>query len=175
MPELIEGKHHMRITLRAAGKAVLVATSIGTLTLAGCSENPEQPSTGTDAADVRGPEDLEDVYDGPYTPDFHSDVEAYAGQEVTLEADVADVLSAGAFTITGPEGAEVEPLLVVTNRAVEDLAAGDLVTVAGTPQDEFEISAVEDELGVDLDDEAVEEWEGEPYLVASIIEPASAD
>jgi hypothetical protein len=150
--------------------AVLALAAVGALGLPACADNPEQPETGTDLPDIRGEEDLADPYDGPYDAEFHQDVEAYADQEVTLSADVAEVLSDRSFTITGPEGEEVEPILVVTEDAVEGLEQGGSVLVAATAHDEFELADVEEELGVDLTDEEYEEWDGEPYLTASQVE-----
>ncbi|MGY1669115.1 hypothetical protein ACI78U_00685 [Geodermatophilus sp. SYSU D00710] len=138
----------------------------GQLALSACTGNPEQPETGADAPDVRGPGDLEDPYDGPYSPDFHDDVEAYVDQEVTLEASVDRVVSQLAFTITGPDGEDVAPLLVVTDEPLPGLQPGRDVVVAAVPHDEFAVSVVEDELDAALADEAYEEWEGEPYLSA---------
>ena len=114
-----------------------------------------------------GGEDLEDPYDGPYTDDFHTDVEAYVDQEVTLEASVDRVVSPIAFTIIGPDGEDVAPLLVVTADPLPDLEAGQDVVVAATPQDDFAVSVVEDRLEAHVPAEPYEEWEGEPYLSAS--------
>ncbi|MGY1634394.1 hypothetical protein ACI784_22065 [Geodermatophilus sp. SYSU D01186] len=144
-----------------------------TTTLSACAENPQQPETAGDAPDIRGPEDLEDPYDGPYTEDFHTDVEAYVHQEVTLEASVERVVSSIAFTITGPDGEDVPPLLVVLDDPLPDLQAGQDVVVAATPQDDFAVSAVEDRLDAHVPEEPYEEWEGEPYLSASKVESLS--
>ena len=145
------------------------AASVG---LTACGGNPEQPDLGEDIADVRGPEDLADPYDGPYDADFHADVEAYADQEVTLSAAVDRVVSPVAFTITGPDGDDVEPLLVVSTEPIDGLEPGEAVLVAATPQRELEIPELESMLGSPLEDEVYEEWEGEPYLVATTVEPA---
>ena len=153
---------------RRPGSRVLAAVVLaGTAAVSGCSGNPEQPETGSDASDIRGEGDLEDPYDGPYTDDFHDDVEAYVDQEVTLEAAVAEVVSPNAFTITGPDGADVDPLLVVSEQEVPGLEAGSAVVLAATPQDEFEVSDVADVLGSSASEETYEGWEGEPYLLAS--------
>ncbi|MGY1683222.1 hypothetical protein [Geodermatophilus sp. SYSU D01176] len=152
---------------RARLGAVTALLLAGTAALSACTENPQQPATGSDASDIRGPEDLEDPYDGPYTADFHTDVEAYVDQEVTLEASVDRVVSPIAFTITGPDGEDVAPLLVVVDDPLPDLQAGQDVVVAATPQDDFAVSAVEDRLGAHVPEEPYEEWEGEPYLSAS--------
>ena len=148
-------------------RAVVALVLAVTAALPACAEDPQQPETGSDAPDIRGSGDLEDPYDGPYTPDFHTDVEAYVDQEVTLEASVDRVVSPVAFTITGPDGQEVEPLLVVADEPLPDLRAGQDVVVAATPQDDFEVSAVEDRLDAALPKQTYVEWEGEPYLSAS--------
>ncbi|MGY1665776.1 hypothetical protein [Geodermatophilus sp. SYSU D00696] len=141
----------------------------GTAASSACGENPRQPETGSDAPDIRGAEDLEDPYDGPYTPDFHDDVEAYVDQEVTLEASVDRTVSSVAFTITGRDGEDVEPLLVVADDPLPELQAGQDVVVAAVPHDEFDLSVVEDDLDASLPGEPYEEWEGEPYLSASTV------
>ena len=156
---------------RASVLTVAVVAALSPLT--GCgSDNPEQPETGSDASDIRPSDDLADPYDGPYTEDFRDDVEAYAEQEVTLEAGIAEVYSDRAFTITGPDDAGIEPLLVVAEQAVEGLEQGSTVTVAATPHDEFEVEEVEEQLGADLPEE-VDEWEGEAYLTASVVEAST--
>lgn len=148
-------------------RAVIALVLAVTAALPACAGDPQQPETGSDAPDIRGSGDLEDPYDGPYTADFHTDVEAYVDQEVTLEASVDRVVSPVAFTITGPDGQEVEPLLVVADEPLPDLRAGQDVVVAATPQDDFEVSAVEDRLDAALPEQTYVEWEGEPYLSAS--------
>ena len=148
-------------------RAAIALALVVTAALPACADNPQQPETGSDAPDIRGSGDLEDPYDGPYTADFHTDVEAYVDQEVTLEASVDRVVSPVAFTITGPDGESVAPLLVVTDDPLPDLQAGQEVVVAGTPRDDFAVTAVEDRLDADVPGEPYEEWEGEPYLSAS--------
>lgn len=157
---------------RPPGAVLLALATAASVSLTACGGNPEQPDLGEDVADVRGPGDLADPYDGPYDDDFHTDVEAYADQEVTLSAAVDQVVSPVAFTITGPDGEEVEPLLVVSTEPVEGLQPGDDLLVAATPQRELDIPELESALGTDLEDELYEEWEGEPYLTASIVQPA---
>lgn len=164
----------MTIDARRPSRAVLLAlAAAATVGLTACGGNPEQPDLGEDLADVRGPQDLADPYDGPYDADFHTDVEAYADQEVTLSAAVDQVVSPVAFTITGPDGEEVEPLLVVSTEPIEGLQPGDDLIVAATPQRELDIPELESVLGNDLEDELYEEWQGEPYLAATIVQPAA--
>lgn len=42
-----------------------------------------------------------------------------------------------------------------------------MVQVTGTVQEGFDVAGVEQELGVDLEDEAFTEFEGEPYIMAT--------
>ena len=158
--------HPVRTRHRGPRLATAVALS-ATVVLSACSSNPEQPETGSDAPDIRGDGDLEDPYDGPYTPDFHDDVEAYVDQEVTLAAAVDTVVSPVAFTITGPDGADVDPLLVLIEEPVPGLEPGVDVVVAATAQDEFEVSDLEAWADEAVPEEPYEEWEGEPYLAAT--------
>lgn len=142
------------------------------LGLSGCGE--EELAVGeTDVTDVRGEDDLTDPYTGEYDEAFREDVDVYAGAEVTLRAQVEDVLSPSSFTIVGPEGVAVEPLLVVTADDVAGLEPGLPVTVAATPATEFDVAEVETELGVDLEDEQYAEWDDEPFLLATIVEEAT--
>lgn len=149
---------------RAALVAFLAAAGLG---LSACGEDDTTPGTGTEPTDLRGEEDLEDPYDGPLDESWAQDAEAYVGQEVTLTAVVDEVFSPESFTITGAEGTEVEPYLVVAREDAPDLTAGDEVVVAATPVDDFAVTDVEAELDLDLPDEDVEEWDGELYLSAS--------
>ncbi len=77
------------------------------------------------------------------------------------------VVSPIAFTITGPDGEDIPPLLVVTDDPLPELEAGQEVVVAATPQDDFAVSAVEDPLNAHVPEEPYEEWEGQQYLSAS--------
>lgn len=158
---------------RLAG-GVLVA-ALGGAVLAGCSGVDDEEAVGgepTTAADpdVRPPGDLEDPYDGAYTAEFREDLDAYAGLEVTLTGEVVSIVSPVAFTMTGPDGADVEPILVVTSTEPA-LMPGEQVAIGAVPGDEFDLADVEEALGADLPDEAFEEWDDEPFLAASIVEP----
>ncbi|MDT0275472.1 hypothetical protein [Blastococcus goldschmidtiae] len=161
---------------RPAGRrptiAVLLAAAVAALPA--CSEDTVDAGTGSDAPDVRGPDDLQDPYDGEYGEDFRDDIAGYEGQEVTLEAAVDQVISPVAFTITAPDGDDVEPTLVIVEEPVIDLAPGAEVVVAGVPHEEFDLAAVEEELGAELPEEELEEWDDEPYVLAGIVEPAPA-
>ncbi|MGY2129568.1 hypothetical protein [Blastococcus sp. SYSU DS0617] len=161
-----------RPTGRRPALAVLLAATVAALPA--CSEDTVDGGTASDASDVRGPDDLQDPYDGVYGEDFRDDIEGYEGLEVTLEAAVGRVISPLAFTITAPDGEDVEPTLVIVEEPATDLAPGAEVVVAGVPQEEFDLAAVEEELGAELPAEDLEEWDDEPYVLAGVVEPAPA-
>ncbi|WP_346618678.1 hypothetical protein [Blastococcus montanus] len=156
-----------RRSIRALATVALSAGLAGTV-LAGCGEDDTDPTVPADA-DVRPPGDLEDPYDGPYTEEFRDDLEGYNGLEVSVTGEVGRIVSPVAFTLVG-EG-DVEPILVVMDREPGDLRPGQAVAVAAEPWEEFEVTEVEESLGADLPDDAYAEWEGEPYLDASIVAP----
>lgn len=164
--------------LSSHGKPIARASLFGLTTalvlgLSGCGE--EELAVGeTDVTDVRGEDDLTDPYTGEYDEAFREDVDVYAGTEVTVSAQVEDVLSPNSFTIVGPDDTSVEPLLVVVADEVAGLEPGLPVTVAATAALEFDLAEVEGQLGVDLEDEQYGEWEDQPFLLATIVE-ASAE
>lgn len=149
------------------------------LTLSGCATEDESDGElavgEMEVPDIRGEDDFTDPYTGEYDEAFLEDVNVYAGNEVTLRAQVDDVYSPSAFTIVGPEGVSVEPILVVATEDVETegLEEGLPVTVAATPAKQFDLAEVESELGVDLEDGQYEEWEDRPFLMATIVEEAT--
>jgi hypothetical protein len=147
--------------------AVLLAALLSGAVLAGCGEDDEDPTTAADV-DVRPPDDLRDPYNGAYDADFREDLDGYEGVEVSLLGEVGRIVSPVAFTLTG---GDVEPILVITDQELADLQPGETVAVAAEPADEFELSTLEESLGTDLPDEAYEEWEGEPFLDATRVEP----
>jgi poly-beta-hydroxyalkanoate depolymerase len=131
------------------------------------------PSSKPAVPDVRGAEDLDDPYSGVLDAAFHEDLEAYANQEVTLLADVAEVVSPRVFTVTSPDDPEVRPVLVVATEDAEDVdpQAGASLLLAATPVDSFEAEVVVDELALDVQPEQLEEWEEQTFLDAEILRP----
>ncbi len=89
-------------------------------------------------------------------------------------AAVDEVLSPRSFTVTSPDDAEVGPVLVITAEAAAEIEpqVGDELVIAATATNEFDADAVAGEFGLTLNSERYEEWDGEMFLVATIIEPA---
>jgi hypothetical protein len=168
--------------LSSSGKPIASAPVLGlttalVLVLSGCGGEDEQDGElavgQTDVSDIRGEDDVTDPYTGEYDEAFEDDLDVYVGVEVTVLGRVDEVLTSSAFTIVGPEGITVEPLLVVAAEEVGELTPGTPVTVAATVGREFEVAEVESELGVDLEDAQFEQWQGQEYLAATIVEPST--
>lgn len=167
-----------RRTTRTFATGVLAAAG---LALAGC--NTAGPEEGTDVEDVTEGEVLESspapqdgetgdvapvtAYNGAYTQEFYDQSETYAGQEVTVSAEVTETLSTDTFVIAGAEGTAVEPLLIVEEQEIQAFDTGEVVQVTGTVQQDFDVAGAEEELGIDLEDELYADYVGEPYLMAT--------
>ncbi|WP_162460026.1 hypothetical protein, partial [Kocuria sediminis] len=146
------------------------------LALAGCGT--EGPETGTDVEDVTDGEVVESpttstdgatetdgafAYEGEYNQDFYDQSTTYVGQQVTLSAEVSETLSPDAFAIAGA----VDPLLIIEEQEIPSLDEGQVVQVTGTVQEGFNVTTVEEDLGIDLDDAVFADYEGDPYIQAT--------
>lgn len=121
----------------------------------------EEPAMGETAT---GDPAVDIIYTGPYDQAFVDEIDTYTAQDVTVTAEVNETLTPDAFTI----GADVDPLLVIeTDESIPPVDPGQEVEVTGTVEEIFEIVVVEEDWGLDLDDEMFAVYEGEPYLVAS--------
>lgn len=101
----------------------------------------------------------------------------YIGQTVTVSGEVAEVIGPQTFSIGAQDEAGGGTLLVVGAQPLaeivaedEEIAAEDVVGVSGTVR-EFDIPAIEEEIGADLDDAALAEFEGNPAIVANNVDP----
>jgi len=165
---------HRHPIARLTATALLATCSAG---LAGCSET--EPEEGVSVGDVQaggegGPTlEKDEEYDGSYDADFEESVVSYAGQTVTVSAEVGRVLDDHAFTIVGPED-EVEPLVVVHQGDVPEIEDGTEVSVTGLVHKDFDVPGVEDQLQTDMDDAVLEDFEKEPYIEAVTVESEEA-
>lgn len=164
-----------RPSTRVMAAGIFAVAGLG---LAGC--NTEGPEQGTDVEDIsegevlesspapqEGEAELSTGYAGPYDQAFYDQNETYAGQEVNVSAEVAETLSTDAFVIAGAAGTTVDPLLIVEEQEIPPLDEGQVVEVTGTVQQDFDIAAVEQELGIDLEDDLYADYVGEPYIMAT--------
>lgn len=163
------GRHRSALALATA---VLTAATLGACSRQDVVGLPE--GTGIDVPDIRGADDVGDLYTGALNEHVRDQLPAWPGQELTVLAEVAEVVSPRAFTVTSPEGVErIDPVLVVaTDDAGADAAAGEQLVLAVTPVEGFLADVVVDEFGLDADPGALAEWEGSTFLVATVVEPA---
>lgn len=160
-----------RVT-RTGGAAVLAA-----VLLSGCGDPEPVPEEDRPSVGVPGVEDTTGPPGEPESPDemavddLMADVEEFAGDDVTVTGGVAQVLTEQAFSlaVADPGGT---PLLVVVDDTA-GLEAGGEVTVVGSFEDDFRVPDAESFLATDLDESVLGELEGQPYIAAEDVEPAS--
>ncbi|MCZ2821285.1 hypothetical protein O2V63_13150 [Modestobacter sp. VKM Ac-2977] len=159
---------------------------VAPFTLAACGDDTAGPEEGVTAGDIQEDDGVEadadagidadaDVdaglgYDGIYDNEFYETSNEYVGQEVTVSATVNEVFDPNSFTIAGTEETSVDPLLIVGADMASALEGGEVVQVTGTVQSGFEEAAVEEELGIDLTDDAYTDFEGQEYIVADNVD-----
>lgn len=169
------GMHRSFPSVRRGLAAVLALAGVGLSACTGTdANNPMAPDLEAEVPDIRGPEDLDDPYRGHLDAAFREDLEAYAAEEVTVLAGVAEVLSPRAFTVTSPDGEDVEPVLVVSTAEAGDVdpQAGQALVIAAVPVRDLQAAVVVEDLDLDVDESRLEEWDGDTFLVATIVEPA---
>ncbi len=159
--------------LRSAAVGVAAAS---TLLLGACGNDTAGPETGADVQDVQEDPGVADpgagepgVAPGAFDNDF-SDVDRYVGQQVTVSADVNDIVSPTAFTIAGTENTAVDELLVLHRAGAPNVTEDSAVAVTGTVREGFSIANAEAFAGTDLDDNLFTNWTGEHYIEASKID-----
>ncbi|RFU21351.1 hypothetical protein [Geodermatophilus marinus] len=133
-----------------------------------------EDTTGEDALETLEPDDElvePPVFAGGYGPDFVSDVDQYAQQQVQLDGQVTEVIQPGFFAMTAPDDPSVAPLLVVDTEAgsTGSLDPGTPVQVTGTLEEGFDVPTVESDQGVDLDDALFEPYAGQPFVVTDSV------
>lgn len=168
------------MTTRDRRPTAAALAAVAGLGLAGCST--EGPETGTDVEDVTEGEVLEsspapennptagDTFIGNYDQDFYDDRETYVGQEVTLTAEVGQVIDDDAFVIAGTAGTTVDRLLVLYDMDQVDIEEGQVVEVTGTVQQAFDLPTIEDEKQKDLEDELYADHDQQPYVEAAEVQ-----
>jgi hypothetical protein len=156
--------------------AVVLVLAGGGLSACGGEEddNARAPFDPVELPDIRGAEDIDDPYRGLLDAAFREDLDAWDDIEVTLLAEVADVLSPQVFTVTSPEDDQVDPVLVVATRAAADVDVqpGSALLIAATPDKDFDAEAAVTELDLDVEADDLEEWDDDAVLVATVLEPA---
>ena len=160
-------------TVRTGLTAVAAVSILG---LGACSDT-EPLEEGVDPADPAD-DGLDAQPGGPLSgvdnPAFFQDLESYVGEEVEISAEVTEVISPTAFTIAGAGDTGVGSLLVVSATELAALEPDARVGVTGTVRESFAVAEVEEELGIDLEDELFADWDRSNYLVADDVEVLEA-
>ncbi|WP_116452309.1 hypothetical protein [Blastococcus litoris] len=162
---------------RLAGPLLSAGLALSGVALAGCGDDLDDQATAPEleaaVPDIRGEDDVTDVYTGLLDERFVEDLPAYEDQEVTVLGEVAEVLSPRVFSLTSIDESDVDQVLVVTTAAADARPEpGAELVVAATPETDLDAQAVVTELDLDVDADELGEWEDEAYLVATIVEPA---
>lgn len=116
--------------------------------------------------DTAGPERGTSVEDITEEDQYFAD-DQYVGEEVTVSAEVEEVLSPQSFRLDGGDWGD-ESLLVVSAQQAKDLQEDDVVQVTGTVR-EFTFDDFNNEYGLD-DPGIYDEYDQEEFLVASKVE-----
>lgn len=159
---------------KAAALAILPCTTVA---LSGCNDFNDFDPPADENLYIDNEEESDDTLDsGPfdevYDQSFYDELNIYFGEQVTLAADVNEVLTPQAFTLAGEDEAALEPLLVVHAEDLPNLEPGTPVVLTGQVYEYFDLASVEEDLGVDLEDSEYEIWDNEPYLLATAVEAA---
>ncbi len=151
-------------TVLAVASAALVSAS-----LAGCgADEPEEaatpdPGTSSESADASEEMTFEDISD---------DLETMVGDDVQVRALVEEVVTPGVFTINQIDGNDLESVVVVGAESAGDLAPDQEVGVDATVEAALDPDSVAELLDVQLEDEMLTDFEGQPYLEASSVTQA---
>nr|WP_297426566.1 hypothetical protein [uncultured Actinotalea sp.] len=147
---------------RAVGIPVALA---GALALTGCADSagPEEGTTAEDVADAEPDEEP-----------------VLLGRDVTISAAAEEVVGEGAVVLDA--GDATDELLVLAAdgtfealESVEDVVDEETVLqVRGTVR-RLDVAALEEELGLDWDDDEIEDWEGEAVLVADRLDTLAGE
>ncbi len=132
---------------------------VGSLSTA-CADETIATDTGGETAGVEG-----EIVDE--TEKFFEDPAALVGEEITVTVIVDEVVDPNAFRIAqrDPGG---ERFLVIHDGEVSP-PEHSVVEVTGTVS-EFNMAQVENDLGIDLDEETFELYEGEYGIVADLVD-----
>jgi hypothetical protein len=182
----------MAVGRKKGWAAVALILALGGTGLAGCGTSGSEEGvnvediTEEDQPGEEGPIAQEDANKDPvphpglretfYDQEFYNDYDSYIGDTVKVSADVNEIIGPVSFTIAGTDDTTVEPLLIVHNNELPELSAGLAVAVTGTVHPSFDVLAVEEELGVELDDELYEDFDRQRYIRASSVDiPAAGE
>lgn len=147
---------HRRTLYRSAAAATMASA---VLVLGGCG-GTAGPETGVD---------VEDVQDEPFEEDsffFEGEIDSFVGQEVTLSAEVSEIIGPNGFTIAAENAEE----LLVVHDGNAQITVDTPVQVTGTVFKTFILREAEEFADADFADGAFIDFDGEPYIQATAID-----
>ena len=137
------------------------------MVLVGCSDDSAGPEQGADVEDVVEAEPDENDQEGP----------DLLGQQVTVSGEATEIVDPSSFVIGGDALGDSGALVLSAGGALAELPtpitegtidSDTVLQVTGTVE-ELVVVDLEEEYGLDVDDEALEEWEGDAVIVADSI------
>lgn len=160
--------HDRRRTARTTAAALAAVAGLG---LAGCGGSADQSGDDVGEAQQQPAGENPGTYTGPYDEAFIDDASTLVDADVTLTAQVEEVVSPVAFTITGAEETATAPLLVVNfDEDTSGLDTGDPVEVTGTYREAYNVPSAEEELRATPGLEQLARYDGEPFIGATDVE-----
>lgn len=158
-------------TALTIASAALAATS-----LAACSEEePEDAATPDPGTSSESAEQAGDPAEEVMTfEDVSDDLGSMVDEEVRVRATVEDVVTPGVFLVNALEGNDLESIVVVGEDLARDLALDEEVVIEATVEPSLAPNRVARLLDVQLDDEMLTDYRGDPYLEAVDVTKADA-
>jgi hypothetical protein len=159
------------------GRPVIVAQS---LAMAPATEGGDQlgAATGQEGVDIvpeggaaGGAAEIDTASD---LARITENTEAYYGDTVNVSGFVAKIVDSNAFSISPTPGVSGDGILVVAQpENIPLITVGDEVQIKGQVRS-FDLRQYENELGLDLDDVLLGDWDQDPSLKAFSIQPAES-
>ncbi|MGE3268171.1 MAG: hypothetical protein AB7P40_05450 [Chloroflexota bacterium] len=129
---------------------------------------PTTPGTGSTPADT----DISAILEAP---------DSYIGQTTTVSGTVGQMVGSRAFVLTGGEALDQRMLVIGALSLPGTFAGGEVPTASDQEAVEvtgeiwrLDLSAIEDRIGVDLNDGQFAAWSGQPVMIATAAAPAPA-
>jgi hypothetical protein len=155
-------------TFLATASAALVTTS-----LAGCgADEPEDAATPDPGSSSESTDSNPEGSEEMTFEDISDDLGSMVGEDIQVRALVEEVVTPGVFTINQVDGNDLESVVVVGAESAGDLAPDQEVVVDATVESTLDPDSVAELLDVQLEDELLTDYEGQPYLEASSVAQA---
>lgn len=149
---------------------VLMMVALGLFAVA-CADADTNGDVGVDEdIGVNGTAEVDDTLEA-----ITDNPSAYVGQQVTVDGDVNVVLNDQAFTIANETMTDDDEVLVINAGQVDPATLQEDTEVRVTGEVvQFTQADVEQQYGLDLDEQLTAEFEGRPAIVAQSIQTVDA-